>query len=119
MMESANGAPKAQGWSGALWKGESRDDKLERLGQAVPRLAKQSEILLDRLECTNENLRSDIERWNVEKRSEIKDMLISMADRQIQLYEDCLKSWENVLVSLKFDGVSSDIKQLSKSKILA
>ncbi|XP_011298618.1 sorting nexin-7-like [Fopius arisanus] len=118
LLDPTNGAPRSQGWGGTLWKGESRDEKLERLGQAVPRLAKRSEILQDRLECTNENLRSDVERWNVEKQSEIKSMMISMADRQIQLYEDCMKSWENILVNLKFDGTSPDIKQ-EKIKILS
>ncbi|XP_063982456.1 sorting nexin-7-like [Diachasmimorpha longicaudata] len=119
LLDSTNSTPRSQGWSGTLWKGESRDEKLERLGQTVPRLAKRSEILQDRLECTNENLRSDIERWNVEKQCELKNMMVSMADRQIQLYEDCMKSWENILVNLKFDGMSPDIKQVEKTKILA
>lgn len=97
-----------QGWGGSLWKAESRDEKLERLGQTIPRLAKQAEILQDRVECANENLRSDLQRWNVEKQQDIKNMLIAMADRHIKHYQQCMNAWEEILAGLKLDGIGSD-----------
>lgn len=97
-----------QGWGGSLWKAESRDEKLERLGQTIPRLAKQAEILQDRVECANENLRSDLQRWNMEKQVDLKNMLISMADRHIRHYQQCMNAWEEILAGLKLDGIGSD-----------
>ncbi|KYN50152.1 Sorting nexin-30, partial [Cyphomyrmex costatus] len=99
----------AQGWGGSLWKAESRDEKLERLGQTIPRLAKQAEILQDRVECANENLRSDFQRWNVEKQQDLKNMLITMADRHIRHYQQCMNAWEEILTGLKLDGIGSDV----------
>lgn len=97
-----------QGWGGSLWKAESRDEKLERLGQTIPRLAKQAEILQDRVECANENLRSDLQRWNSEKQMDLKSMLISMADRHIRHYQQSMNAWEEILAGLKLDGIGSD-----------
>lgn len=117
-MEASNNSSRSQSWSGSIWKGESRDEKLERLGQTVPRLAKRSEILQDRLECANENLRSDIGRWTIEKQSDSKNMLISMADRQIEHYQNCMSSWEELLAGLKFDGSSTDVKSMEKDNFV-
>nr|XP_012135954.1 PREDICTED: sorting nexin-30-like isoform X2 [Megachile rotundata] len=108
---------KDQNWGGSLWKAESRDEKLERLGQAIPRLAKQAELLQDRVECANENLRSDLQRWNVEKQMDLKNMLILMADRQIRHYQQCMNAWEETLAGLKLDGIGSDVNVGSSIKI--
>ena len=113
----SSSSTRAQSWSGALWKGESRDDKLERLGQTIPRLAKRSEILQDRVECANENLRSDLERWSIEKQSDLKAMLINMADRQIEHYQQCMNGWEEILAGLKFDPPGNDVKVGTSGKI--
>lgn len=118
-MALTNNTARTQSWSGSLWKGESRDEKLERLGQTIPRIAKRSEVLQDRVECANENLRSDIERWTIEKQGDLKNMLMNMADRQISHYEDCMNSWEEILAGLKFDGVSGDVKPSEKTTITA
>ncbi|KAK0166771.1 hypothetical protein PV327_004258 [Microctonus hyperodae] len=115
LMESVNGTNRGQNWSGSLWKGESRDEKLERLGQTIPQLAKHTDVLQDRVECANENLRSDIERWTIEKQRDLKNMLISMANRQTQHYQDCMNGWEEILTRLKFDGLSTDVKPLEKT----
>lgn len=109
----------SQGWGGSLWKGESRDEKLERVGQAIPRLGKRVEHLQDRVECANENLRSDLERWNKEKKSDLKAMLISMADQQILHYQHCMNAWEDVLAGLKLDNVGTEINLGAPIKIPA
>lgn len=117
MIGSPSYAIPAQGWGGSLWKPESRDEKLERLGQIIPRLAKQAEILQDRVECANENLRSDLQRWDVEKQQDLKSMLIVMADRHIRHYQQCMNAWEEILAGLKLDGIGSDINVGSSVKI--
>ncbi|XP_060830574.1 sorting nexin-30-like [Bombus pascuorum] len=109
LMGLTSGNSSTQNWGGSLWKAESRDEKLERLGQTIPRLAKQTELLQDRVECANENLRSDLQRWNVEKQMDLKNMLISMADRQIRHYQQCMNAWEEILTGLKLDGIGSEI----------
>ncbi|OAD60077.1 Sorting nexin-30 [Eufriesea mexicana] len=109
LMGLASGITSTQNWGGSLWKAESRNEKLERLGQAIPRLAKQAELLQDRVECANENLRSDLQRWNVEKQVDLKNMLISMADRQIRHYQQCMNAWEEILTGLKLNGIGSEV----------
>jgi sorting nexin-7/30 len=74
---------------------------LDRLSQTIPRISNVVEVLQDRLECANENLRSDLERWNVEKRVDLKNILIAMADQQIAHYQQCTNAWEEALSIVK------------------
>lgn len=71
------------------------------MSQTIPRISKVAEVLQDRLECANENLRSDIDRWNVEKQKDLKKILIAMADQQIEHYQQCTDAWENTLATVK------------------
>mgnify|MGYP002716649215 CR=1 FL=1 len=41
----------------------------------------------DKLEIANENIRSDLERWNQEKKIELKKILINFAELHISHYE--------------------------------
>lgn len=66
------------------------------------------EVLQDRMECANENLHSDLDRWNVEKRTDLKNMLITMADQQISHYQQCMTAWEDILAGFKLNGVESE-----------
>ncbi|XP_014209758.1 sorting nexin-7-like [Copidosoma floridanum] len=88
----------------SFWKTETNDEKLDRLSQTIPRISKVVEVLQDRLECANENLRSDLERWNVEKRKDLKKILISMADQQIAHYQQCADAWEEALSVAKVNS---------------
>ncbi|XP_066583969.1 sorting nexin-7-like [Prorops nasuta] len=117
LVNATNGIASTQSWSGSLWRSETRDDKLERLGQTIPKLSKQVELLQDRVECANENLRSDLQRWNVEKQSDLKNILISMADRQILHYQQCMNAWEEILSGLKLDSIGTDITTGQSVKI--
>lgn len=40
------------------------------------------------MQCANENLRSDLDRWHLEKKKDIRSLLLGMAYQQIQFYED-------------------------------
>lgn len=97
-----------QGWGGSIWKSETRDEKLEKLDQLISRLIKDVEVLQDRLECANENLHSDLERWNIEKRKDLKNMLIAMSDQHICHYQECVNAWEDILEGIKIDNVVSE-----------
>ena len=39
------------------------------------------------MECANENLRADFERWNQVKSRDLKSILQEMADLHIEMYE--------------------------------
>lgn len=86
-----------------LWKSpaEIREDKLEKLSLAIPRLVKLVETNQDKMEIANEDLRADMERWRAEKKQDLKKLLMKMADQHIQYYQECLDAWEVVLLTLK------------------
>ncbi len=45
------------------------------------------------MECANENLRADFDRWNQIKSRDLKNILQEMADLHIRMYEQvCLKN---------------------------
>lgn len=48
----------------------------------------------DKMEIANENLRADMERWRVEKKNDLKRLLINMADQHILYYQEvkCINS---------------------------
>ncbi|PSN51060.1 hypothetical protein C0J52_01520 [Blattella germanica] len=87
----------------SLWKsaGEMRDDKLQKLAQAIPQLVKQVEENQDKVECANENLRADLDRWQYEKKDDLKKLFVALANQQIKYYEQCLAAWEEVLPDMK------------------
>ncbi|KAJ1522132.1 hypothetical protein ONE63_002443 [Megalurothrips usitatus] len=89
-----------------LWKNpaEARDEKIEKLSQLIPNLVRQAEANQDKMQCANENLRSDLERWHAEKKKDIRGLLLTMASQQIQFYEEVLASWEQVIPEVKCVG---------------
>ncbi|GLG98168.1 Sorting nexin-30 [Gryllus bimaculatus] len=93
----------------SLWKsaGEMREDKLQKLAQSIPQLVKQVEENQDKVECANENLRADLERWHSEKKNDIKKLFLALANQQIKYYEQCLAAWEEVLPDIKGGDISS------------
>ncbi|KAI5614272.1 sorting nexin-30 [Silurus asotus] len=55
----------------------------------------------DRLECFNADLKADWERWQNNKRQDFRQLLTSMADKNIQYYEKCLAAWESLVPVLQ------------------
>lgn len=45
------------------------------------------EKLQDRMECFNADLKADMERWQNNKRQDFRQLLMGMADKNIQYYE--------------------------------
>ncbi|KAG8233463.1 hypothetical protein J437_LFUL013750 [Ladona fulva] len=77
-----------------LWKsaGEAREEKLKKLSTTIPELAQQVEDYQDKMECANENLRADLERWHLEKKDDLKQIFIGLARQQMQLYQEVIPS---------------------------
>nr|CAD7445055.1 unnamed protein product [Timema bartmani] len=92
----------------SLWRspGEVRDGKLQKLEQTIPQLVKQVEENQDKVECANENLRADLERWNKEKKNDLKTIFLALANQQIKYYEQLA----NALVVLSSTAEDGEIK---------
>ncbi|KAB0794936.1 hypothetical protein PPYR_11775 [Photinus pyralis] len=90
----------------SLWKQPSVDDKLEKLGVHIPHLVKKVETNQDNLECANESLRSDLERWQQDKQSCLKKILLDFVNKQIECYEKSVGAWEHVTAELNSQNVT-------------
>ncbi|BES93818.1 Hypothetical protein NTJ_06627 [Nesidiocoris tenuis] len=88
------------GFGFKLWKATNRD-RIRRLQQDLPSLEQVVEDHHDKMEIANESIKSDLDRWNVEKVTEMKNILESMTDQHVLFYQDCLKAWETALETLK------------------
>lgn len=80
----------------SLWKPSNNDEKLEKLGTYIPQLVKKMETHQDKLECANESLRSDLERWHIEKRQSLEKILLDFVKKQVNYYQASLNAWETV-----------------------
>ncbi|XP_061589431.1 sorting nexin-30 [Cololabis saira] len=55
----------------------------------------------DKVECFNADLKADWERWQSNKRQDFKQLLIGMADKNINYYEKCQAAWESLITLLQ------------------
>ncbi|XP_067886774.1 sorting nexin-30 [Heterodontus francisci] len=55
----------------------------------------------DRVECFNADLKADWDRWQSNKRQDFRQLLMGMADKNIQYYEKCLAAWEAIIPLLQ------------------
>lgn len=94
MQNSQNHEPNS---TFSLWKQPSTDDKLEKLGTYIPQLVKKVETNHDNLECANEQLRSDLQQWHIEKKQCLKKILLDFVNKQIEFYEKSVCSWDYVV----------------------
>lgn len=72
----------------------------------IPQLVKKVEMNQDNLECANESLRSDIERWQQEKQKCLKKILLDFVNKQIEFYEKSVSAWEAVASELTIQNIS-------------
>jgi len=86
-----------------IWRSpeQVQQHRIQQLSSAANVLAQQVESSRDKLECANENLRVDFERWNQVKTRDLKSILTKMADLHIQLYEESIAAWSNALPLVK------------------
>lgn len=54
----------------------------------------------DSLECANECLRSDLQRWQKEKQQCINKILLDFVNQQIAFHEQYVAAWESVVSEL-------------------
>ncbi|XP_059957344.1 sorting nexin-30 isoform X2 [Mesoplodon densirostris] len=66
-----------------------------------PKVPAEVERCQDRMECFNADLKADMERWQNSKRQDFRQLLMGMADKNIQYYEKCLMAWESIIPLLQ------------------
>ncbi|XP_037758078.1 sorting nexin-30 isoform X2 [Chelonia mydas] len=66
-----------------------------------PKVPADVEKCQDRVECFNADLKADMERWQNNKRQDFRQLLMGMADKNIQYYEKCLTAWESIIPLLQ------------------
>lgn len=98
--------PSQNPGSFSLWKQPTCDDKLEKLGSYIPQLVKKVESNQDSLECANESLRSDLQRWQQEKTQCLKKILLDFVSKQINYYQATVNAWEYVANELNQQNTS-------------
>nr|XP_027791013.2 sorting nexin-7 isoform X3 [Marmota flaviventris] len=55
--------------------------------------------LEDKVECANNALKADWERWKLNMQNDIKSAFTDMAEENIHYYEQCLATWESFITS--------------------
>ncbi|EHH57149.1 Sorting nexin-30 [Macaca fascicularis] len=79
-----------------------------------PKVPADVEKCQDRMECFNADLKADMERWQNNKRQDFRQLLMGMADKNIQYYEKCLMAWESIIPLLQ---EKQEAKHLSLAEI--
>jgi len=90
----------SNGFGQKFW-GISKKDKIDKLESEMPSIDKMVEERHDQMEIANEGLRAELERWNEEKRTELKGILGNLAQQHIHYYQSCLQTWEETLATIK------------------
>lgn len=90
----------------SIWRNNDKEEKLDS-SETSSKLITTVENNHDKLQIANEDLRSDLERWNIEKKHDIKCILLALSEHYIQYYQKSLTIWED---SLKKINVPSNKK---------
>ncbi|XP_071800326.1 sorting nexin-7-like isoform X5 [Asterias amurensis] len=78
-------------------------EELTRKKNEREHLQKQVDYLSDRTEVANADIKADMERWQRNKRKDMKEMFTGLAKNQVECYKQCLDAWEEVIEVLKSD----------------
>ncbi|XP_045782125.1 sorting nexin-7-like [Maniola jurtina] len=70
----------------------------------------------NRLEQASEALRSELSDWIPKTRTEIRSLLLELADRQVTIHTQALMGWEHAL-KLSTEDISEMFKTVSKSAV--
>ncbi|XP_053550043.1 sorting nexin-7 [Bombina bombina] len=93
------------------------DSKVEMLANKkadTEALKEEVEKLEDKMECANNALKADWDRWKQNTRNDLKLAFTDMADHKINYYEECLATWESFLSSQTCE-LQLDVKQEDSS----
>ncbi|XP_067943314.1 sorting nexin-30-like [Watersipora subatra] len=96
-----NAVPGAGGFLSRSSTEESLKGKLEKLSGRVDELEAARNSCKTRLEERNLELKTDLERWHINKKADMKELIGGMADRNIEVYDKQIAALEGTLADLK------------------
>ncbi|XP_069795161.1 sorting nexin-7 isoform X4 [Narcine bancroftii] len=76
---------------------EVKQQKQQKIDHEIDKLQADIAQLEAKVECANSNLIADWKRWCLNMRSDMKSAFGSMAENNIQYFEECLATWESFL----------------------
>ncbi|XP_019386590.1 PREDICTED: sorting nexin-7 isoform X1 [Crocodylus porosus] len=82
---------------------ESKVDALSNKKAEKDLLREEIGKLEDKVECANNALKADWDRWKQTMRYDMKSAFTNVAESNLQYYEQCLASWESFLTSQTVD----------------
>ncbi|CAL8318039.1 unnamed protein product [Lota lota] len=101
-IESMKNVLKKRDQSQAEYEGRLEAAVIRRQEDKTP-VPVEVEKCQDRVECFNADLKADWERWQSNKRQDFRQLLTSMADKNINYYEKCQSAWESLVSQLQDD----------------
>ncbi|XP_071496918.1 sorting nexin-30-like [Diadema antillarum] len=78
-----------------------KEAKSGRIESRIEQLQREVEVLSDRTECANADLKADMERWHHNRQKDLKEALRGMAHTQIMCHTGILQAWEEVINNLR------------------
>nr|XP_021495028.1 sorting nexin-7-like [Meriones unguiculatus] len=90
------------------------DSKVEALTYKkadVDLLTEEIGNLEDKVECANNALKADWERWKQNMQNDLKSAFTDMAEENIRYYEQCLATWESFLTSQTDHSLEEDSEE--------
>ncbi|XP_072173231.1 sorting nexin-7-like [Diadema setosum] len=76
-------------------------EELNKKKNEREQLQREVEVLSDRTECANADLKADMERWHHNRQKDLKEALRGMAHTQIMCHTGILQAWEEVINNLR------------------
>jgi len=74
-----------------------KEERLTKLNQQIRELLTESEVLSDKREKADHDLKADMDRWQLNKKKDLKALFLEMADRHIKFYETNITAWQSSL----------------------
>lgn len=78
-----------------------REEKMDKLTQQISDLISESEVLSDKRATADQDIKADMERWQVNKRRDLKSLFLEIAERHIKFYESNVEAWQESLEVVK------------------
>jgi len=76
---------------------KAKEERLTKLNQQIRDLTAEVETLANNRVKADEDFKADLERWNASKKSDIKALLMDLADKHIKFYESNIAAWQGSL----------------------
>jgi len=74
-----------------------KDDKIKKLKKDIADMSTAGEEAGDALVVGNANIKSDLERWKINKEKDCRKLLDSVADSHIQYYQTAADAWTSLI----------------------